>query len=225
MPEDEQWQPIEGFEGLYEVSDQGRVRSVDRYVKRRGEGKVGGGGTCFYRGRVLSLNQHRQGYRLVMLCKRCQEYVLPVHRLVAKAFCENPNGYDTVDHINGDKSDNRASNLEWVTQSENLRRAYQQGRPKSTKRCPIIATEKDGSQKSFTSQRKAAEYYGISATAVNGNLNKKWPCKNGVKFERMEAHEKTDIRTDPGYQLQGTSLGRVREGREPGDAGVSQRQA
>lgn len=185
--EKENWKPIEGFEGIYEVSDMGRVRSLDRYIERAGAGKVGGGGTMFRKGKVLKTTKQREGYELVMLCHHCKEYVFPVHRLVAKAFCENPHNYKTVDHINRIRSDNRAENLEWVTQSENNKRAYERGASRSRLHAWIVAEEADGRKAWFPSQQKAADYYGVSQTTVANSLRGGWKTKNGVKFERMKA--------------------------------------
>lgn len=102
--ESEKWKPIFGYDGVYEVSDLGRVRS-----RKRGEWKIMKG----------SPNQY--GYLQVMLSKYGKKKNVCVHRLVADAFVENYNLFNTeVNHINEIKTDNMASNLEWCDRSYNV---------------------------------------------------------------------------------------------------------
>lgn len=109
MPE--LWRPVVGYENLYEVSDQGNVRSVDRYVP----GKTG---PQFKKGVSLKPGVNIHGYIHFRLSGR----TLTAHSLVAAAFIgERPKGC-VIDHLNEKRSDNRAMNLEYVTQAENIRR-------------------------------------------------------------------------------------------------------
>lgn len=108
----EQWVPVAEWEALYEVSDQGRVRSLDR-IDALGR---------FKRGRDMRLVKHPGGYLGVSFCGnglRNKRYF--VHRLVATAFHGSPAEGLQVCHNNGDPSDNRATNLRWDTSSANLR--------------------------------------------------------------------------------------------------------
>jgi hypothetical protein len=100
------WQPIARWGGRYEVSEDGRVRRSD--------------------GTILKQWKNDCGYPLVRLSR--PRAVERVHRLVAEAFVPNPTGRPCVNHINNDRADNRASNLEWCTQKENLIHASKQGR-------------------------------------------------------------------------------------------------
>lgn len=119
---DEVWLAVGGYEGLYEVSDAGRVRSLPR------------GGT---RGGVLRGDLHRAGYPCVRLSKEGHKTHLTVHSLVAKAFLgQRPDGMECR-HINGDPSDNRAENLAWGTSSENSHDMVLHGRTnKRITHCP-----------------------------------------------------------------------------------------
>lgn len=102
--EQERWKPIFGYDGMYEVSDLGRVRSLK-----------------FGKTRVLSEQKHTDGYLLVALCKDGKRKNFFVHRLVASAFVENDNLFNTeINHINERKSDNRVSNIEWCDRSYNV---------------------------------------------------------------------------------------------------------
>ena len=105
----ENWKPVVGYEGLYEVSDQGRVRSVDRITR---DGRR-------WKGRVLSTSKVSSGYLHTVLSVDGKYDHVYVHRLVADAFVPNPQGKLEVNHKDGNKKNNVASNLEWVTHSEN----------------------------------------------------------------------------------------------------------
>ena len=107
------WKPVVGFENMFEVSDDGRVRSLDRtvYYKQFQKYKFIAG-----KEKKLSLSN---GYYVVNLNADGKRNVRPVHRLVAQAFIDNPLNLPCVNHIDGDKTNNNVSNLEWVTYGEN----------------------------------------------------------------------------------------------------------
>ncbi len=109
MNNKEEWRPIEGYEGICEVSSKGRVRSIDRYIVDKN------GMRKFIRGRYLSIHKDRDGYNMVSLNKNNTSKMYSVHRLVAYAFIANPNNLPSVNHINEIKTDNRVENLEWCS--------------------------------------------------------------------------------------------------------------
>ena len=111
----EEWRPITGYEGVYEVSSLGRVRRI----------ASGQGATA---GRVLTEKKATNGYRHVDLSKSDYKIRHRIHRLVAYAFIgPPPTPRHGVNHIDGDKTNNRPSNIEWATQSENVSHAYKLG--------------------------------------------------------------------------------------------------
>lgn len=121
----ERWLPIVGFEGRFEVSDLGRVRSVARFVPSPRHGPLA---KRFVLSRVLRAHTWGAQYPgLVLIADDGTKVRKMVHQLVAEAFIPNPHRYTYVNHIDGDKSNPSAVNLEWVTQSMNLRHAHETG--------------------------------------------------------------------------------------------------
>ena len=103
----EEWKPIVGYEGLYEVSNLGKVKSlIDNNRKPREK--------------ILKQGKNKYGYMQVILCKDGKLKHCIVHRLVAKAFIDNPNNYPCVNHIDENKENNCVDNLEWCTYQYNL---------------------------------------------------------------------------------------------------------
>lgn len=107
------WKPIKGYEGLYEVSNFGRVRSLDHIVKSKG-------GTRMVKGRIIQSRSKTNGYMRVNLWKDNVANTFLVHRLVAEAFLDNPNNYTEVNHKDENKQNNKDSNLEWCTHQYNM---------------------------------------------------------------------------------------------------------
>lgn len=115
----EKWMAIPGYEGLYEVSDKGNFRSLDRVVTKRNGTRVR------YKGREVALDYgKRNGYPVVHLCKNGKAATLNAHRIVAECFLGRVDGKPYVNHKDGNKKNCAASNLEWVTASENAIHAY-----------------------------------------------------------------------------------------------------
>lgn len=112
---------IPGYEGYYQVSNYGNVRSLDRVIKEKT------GKTQTLKGRVLKQRTNPGGYRYIELGKNGTKVTFAIHHLVAQAFMPNPGNKRTVNHIDGNKLDNSLINLEWATYSENLEHAYKTG--------------------------------------------------------------------------------------------------
>lgn len=107
------WRPIKGYEGLYEVSNLGRVKSVERTIIRKNGMKQ----TFQKKHKTSVLNP--QGYYQTGLWKEGKIKLITNHRLVAEAFIPNPDNKSEIDHIDTDKTNNRVENLRWCTHYEN----------------------------------------------------------------------------------------------------------
>lgn len=147
--------PLEDYEGFYEVSNFGRIKSL------HGEAKI----VCpLLNGSYLAVGLHKKGIRTKA----------PIHRLVAQTFIPNPNHLPEVDHINGFRFNNHVSGLEWVSRSENQRRAME------NRRGNYIDTSKIAFNKlrtvSYLNQlilttKQLADFYECSATQMKQNFN------------------------------------------------------
>ncbi len=118
----EVWRPIKGYQGYYEVSNIGRIKSLTRYVKSKKPERVK---VIYSRNMKQKLN--KTGYWTIMLMKNLVHKFYLSHRLVAQSFLSNPNNYPCVNHIDGDKLNNKVDNLEWCTHSENVMHSYNMG--------------------------------------------------------------------------------------------------
>lgn len=112
---EEVWKPVteEGFEGFYEVSNFGRVRSVDRIVESKR-------GPLKYRGRLISTPLNDDGYPAFNFCYAGKNKAARVHQVVARAFIPNPDKLPEVNHKDEDKTNNHVTNLEWCTREYNM---------------------------------------------------------------------------------------------------------
>ena len=116
MPTEEIWKDIEGYEGLYQVSNKGRVKSLNRYANNNGT-------LQFRPERILKQNIQKAGRSkrcTVVLSKDAKTKAIRVHRLVAEAFIPNPENKPQIDHIDTNMSNNNVENLRWVTAKENM---------------------------------------------------------------------------------------------------------
>ena len=115
------WKDIEGYEGCYQVSNEGNLRSLDRVVK--GKNKI----NKTLKGRSLKSTVTAYGYKAVVFRKNGKKENFRTHRLVAQSFLNNVEKKPLINHIDGDKTNNVVSNLEWCTDSENMKHAFATG--------------------------------------------------------------------------------------------------
>ena len=109
------WKDINNYEGLYQISNEGNVKSLDKSYN------VGYGGIKHQEEIILKPTYVGNGYLHVCLCKNGNKEYKRIHRLVAEAFIPNPNGYPTVNHKDENPENNKVENLEWCTQLDNVR--------------------------------------------------------------------------------------------------------
>lgn len=125
--EKEVWKDIQGYEGYYQVSNHGRVMSMARTIVTTK------GTKCEYQKRIKAPALDQKGYNRICLTKNSKPKTFKVHRLVADLFIGNPEQKPHVNHINGNKKDNHYSNLEWVTNRENVSHAVLSSSNRSSK--------------------------------------------------------------------------------------------
>ncbi len=116
------WLPVRGYENYDEVSNFGNVKSLDRFVSAKSNGKR------FQKGVVLRPGKDSRGYLQVCLNLNGENKMHLVHRLVVKSFMANDGLRNDVNHMDSDRTNNNLENLEWVTKSENQIHAYKAGR-------------------------------------------------------------------------------------------------
>ncbi len=121
----EEWKDIPGYFGLYIISNMGRIMRVPGWDVVKGSEIVKGKIRHYERQRIVKLrilkpSIDRDGYHRISLSKNGKAKIFTVHRLVVMAFIPNPENKPEIDHINGNKQDNRVENLRWVTHKENI---------------------------------------------------------------------------------------------------------
>lgn len=154
----EVWRPIKGFESLYEVSNQGRIRNR--------------------KGKVLQHNLDKYGYPRVTLWKQGKPKCCLIHRAVAEAFCNNPNPkeFNQVNHKDEVKTNNKVSNLEWCDSAYNHEYGTRNVRAGLSKGIPVVAEViETGEVEHYRSMKEAATYLGVTnahiCQAVHGKRN------------------------------------------------------
>lgn len=109
----EEWRDVVGYEGFYKVSDYGRVKSLNRVIMRKN------GNRQTWRGKIIKIKFHKNGYAFFQASSPSQRIDILVHRAVAKAFIDNPNGFPIINHKDENRQNNCVYNIEWCTSAYN----------------------------------------------------------------------------------------------------------
>lgn len=125
----EVWKDIKGFEGLYQISNYGNIKSLERTFEYKGKNQFGEFKTIKkYKEKIIKQSINGSGYYQVCLHKNCKKKNMLVHRLIAEAFIPNPDNKPTINHIDGNTLNNSLDNLEWATMLEQqIHRVYYLG--------------------------------------------------------------------------------------------------
>ena len=180
------WRDIEGYEGIYQISNLGRIKSLPKLC-----------GCSSRQEKILKSLKHRDGYLQVVLCKNKKRKNFKVHRLVAQAFILNPNNKPYINHIDCNRQNNCVDNLEWCTQKENMQYASQLGRMDGTKgktnndkKIPLIAINLvTGEETYFDSQHEAARQLNLHSQSINGVLKGKCKRAGNYTFKYIEENK------------------------------------
>lgn len=168
----EVWKPIAQFNGRYDVSNKGRIRSWINMGRRK-----------LKTPEIRKTGYNNCGYEYIVISYKSKQYTESIHRLVAITFIPNPENKPCVNHIDGDKTNNHASNLEWMTHKENTRHGMETG---------LISFESHGEKNGMSrltrndvldirntyrlgcvTQQEIADAWGLSSGHVNDIINKR----------------------------------------------------
>lgn len=180
----EKWKDIDNFKGIYQISNFGRVKSLDRIFKRKN------GVFHTIKGKIKKITIANNGYPTVTLCKEMKSYRNQVHRLLAIHFIPNPEKKETVNHINGIKTDNRICNLEWNTYAENNRHAVILGLNKDRSvQSEILRNSRSKAvicittNKKYKSAKEAEKDLGIKSSMISRVCRGERNFTHGYKFK------------------------------------------
>lgn len=165
--EEETWISVTDYEGLYEVSTLGNIRSLDRVVKTKR-------GLKSYKGKKLNPSKSSAGYKEIRLYKVGVGKTFLVHRLVAIEFLPNPNGYPIINHKDGDKLNPEVGNLEWTTYETNNLHAYSSRLNQNKKKLNPndIVEIKELYKSRVMTQSEIAKKYAVSQNTISRAIRK-----------------------------------------------------
>lgn len=166
------WKDISGYEGYYQISNLGRLKRI-----KSGRGTTANG--------VVNGYLNNQGYRRMRLSINDISKCIFAHRLVAEHFIPNPNNKKEVNHLNGNKDDNRVSNLEWATPSENMKHAFNTGirtqRGSCNPRSKLSESQVLSIYSSSVNNRALSQEYGVNVCTIND-------IKSGRNWNHLTKH-------------------------------------
>ena len=175
--ENEVWKDIEGYEGIYQVSNLGRLRSLDRYYTKP-QPRNGVPTRYFKKGQIVKTFAGRNGYIGAVLKFERKQKNFMMHRLVAKAFVQGYFDGADVNHKDCDRANNRADNLEWVTRRDNLMYADAMNKIHAKQRKPIVQMTMDGEYiREWPSIYAAHLALGLDGKSISGACRQRYGTK------------------------------------------------
>lgn len=176
--ENEIWEDIDNYVGFYQVSNLGRVRSIDRIVKHWRGGKL------IKKGKILKQKPNKYGYKCLRLIKNGKYKDVTVHRLVAIAFIPNPNNLPFVNHKDENPSNNNVNNLEWCTQEYNVNYGTANKRRSEAKSKPVLQFTKSGDfVNEYPSATEAQKHTGIIHQSISSCCRHKLKSSGGFVWK------------------------------------------
>ena len=184
------WKDIKGFEGYYQVSNMGRIKSLERWVIRNKKGRL------HVKARIIKGCIETRGYSAVTLTNNGKRTYARIHRLVADAFLNNPFNKPEVNHIDGNKQNNKVSNLEYCTRIENEQHAYKTGLKKGKtvemidKDTGMVIAEYPSAVDAisrFTDKKNPTHIYSCLHGRCETAYGYKWKYKNTVETRSKDA--------------------------------------
>ena len=178
--ENEVWKDIPNYEKLYQVSNLGRVRSLDILLYREKTGASNTGGYFKKNGRLVAITDNGNGYKIVSLSRKGRKNFY-VHRLVSICFLENSKNDKEVNHIDGNKSNNNINNLEWCNHKENIQHAYDNGLYRSLGDKPnAIKVIDRKTNQIFSCIKECADFYEIKYNLLKEALRRRSEPRNPI---------------------------------------------
>ena len=191
----ENWRSVVGWEDYYMVSSFGRVVSLDRRKQRKN-------GTYYsVKKRILKPNTSKHNgilYSYICFRKNCSRYFVGIHRLVAKAFIQNPNNYPEIDHIDRNGLNNNVENLRWCDRKTNMNNENtlkamskaQKGKQLPTLRKPVVQLKDGVFVCTFKSISEASSVLGINSGVVTSICKGRRKHHKGYKFMYLSDYQK-----------------------------------
>lgn len=173
----EEWRDVVGYEGIYQVSNLGHIKSLDRMVNSSYGSKM------VIKGRMISPIDNGKGYKCVSLCKDGKIRRTYIHHIVAQAFIANPDGYSEVNHKDEDKSNNRVDNLEWCTRRYNCNYGNRNDLCSKTYVHPKRKVMRLETGVIYESMSDAARMTGESISAIYGKCKGRIKNNNGAGWK------------------------------------------
>lgn len=182
-----QFNPISGYLGLYDAGNDGSIRSLPRMIKGKNGLKLSPG--CILKGQA----DKNTGYLRVVLCKNGKTKNYSIHRLVAETFIENTHNLPQVNHVNGDKRDNHADNLEWISHKGNMEHASRHGLVASGTRQRNAKLTDEAVKTIFTSGDSLsvlASKHGVSPQTISHIKNRAtWKRATANLYRQMKPYD------------------------------------